>query len=760
MIVGSHSLSWVKAVASYSWFVKRMYQSRGSQGLAIFLKAANLMLIRSVAGRKLENSRLAGGAVSSTSGGLPRVIIPAHRKRIRGGDKSVIRFWLGLFTLYRVLSFRGRLNLNTITDPGVELSDDLLYDWKIFLKVFWSNLKKFGVSPLESRLTDVDLLSPGIRMKREKTYWFFPSLEGTRRVITSSGPGSYKTAGNSVISHGYDAMLWVMASSLYPYLKAMCLFTGNIHFIDSAPFKLGEIHAKAVWNRNVIGETELGRLSIKEEPGKLRIFAMVDSVTQWVLYPLHKALFSVLRLIPQDGTFDQLAPVKKLIGTMREQGREHLWSFDLSAATDRIPVVLQELTLAGFTSPTFASVWRSLLCDRWYRVPDLFVKTFGQKGVKSLGCGPWPQLSAKGTEIETWIGAVRYAVGQPMGAYSSWAMLALVHHAIVQFAAWKAGHRGWFSLYAVLGDDIVIGDNNVADRYVRLMKEFGVGIGFHKSIISNNLSLEFAKRFFYKGEEVTPLPLVGISVGWLGASFVSEIVKISQAVTGCVLSNFNVARYLGVGFKAASGADNRPFLKLPKILSRVLILLARPNAARSVGNLLDWVSAISFKKSMTLDQKGRDAFVRHLVTWAQDYRFPKLLELLETNMKKFIPSKTFESSEAVFKEYAQWFEWYIREPLIQDFELKRMEVEASLRKVQSIVLPSENDVVHLLEDLEEFEALISEIPGQVFPHKSWKHEKSEVIRAERASAKLAREGPANVKRWRSLRRFFIDPASK
>jgi hypothetical protein len=571
----------------------------------------------------------------------------------------------------------------------------------------------------------------------------------------SSGPNAKVTAGSSIISHGHDAMLWVLAETLYPYLKAMCLFTGNIHFIDSVPFALAAKHAQAKWNRNVVGEAQLGTLSIKEEPGKLRVFAMVDSVTQWVLYPLHKALFAVLRVIPQDGTFNQLKPVKRLIGEMKEKGLVNLWSYDLSAATDRIPVVLQELTLVGLTSPTFAETWRALLCNRWYRLPDLMVKTFGPKALQAKGYGFW-STSKEGNSV--WHPCVRYGVGQPMGAYSSWAMLAMVHHMIVQFAAWRAGHRGWFSLYAVLGDDIVIGDHLVADHYVRLMKEFGVGIGFHKSIISNNLSLEFAKKYFYKGEEATPLPLVGISTGWLGASFVPEVVKICETVTGLKLSNFNIGRYLGIGFKACSGADNRPLTRMPKLLSRVLILLTRPNAPRSVGNLYNWIRLVSLQRSTVLDAKGRDSLVKYLIKWARDSRFPNLLKLLEENMKKFIPAQTFEGSEALFKEYALWFHNYIREPLIQDFEVQRMEVEASLRSMSSIVLPSDNEVATLLEDMDKFEEDISAIPTQVLRHSSQRFGKVEVIQQTRAAEKLVKLGPASVKRWRALRKFMLSPS--
>lgn len=36
---------------------------------------------------------------------------------------------------------------------------------------------------------------------------------------------------------------------------------------------------------------------------------------------------------------------------------------------------------------------------------------------------------------------IYYSVGQPMGALSSWAMLAMTHHALMQFAAAKAFQR-------------------------------------------------------------------------------------------------------------------------------------------------------------------------------------------------------------------------------------------------------------------------------------------------------------------------------
>jgi len=60
------------------------------------------------------------------------------------------------------------------------------------------------------------------------------------------------------------------------------------------------------------------------------------------LAPLHRELFSILRKIPSDGTFDQLAPVKRLM----DQGFKRFYSFDLSAATDRLPIDIQVDILA------------------------------------------------------------------------------------------------------------------------------------------------------------------------------------------------------------------------------------------------------------------------------------------------------------------------------------------------------------------------------------------------------------------------------
>lgn len=55
-----------------------------------------------------------------------------------------------------------------------------------------------------------------------------------------------------------------------------------------------------------------GRLAFKAEgAGKTRIFAIPNAVKQALLRPAHDWCMSVLRLIPMDGTFDQISGEEK-----------------------------------------------------------------------------------------------------------------------------------------------------------------------------------------------------------------------------------------------------------------------------------------------------------------------------------------------------------------------------------------------------------------------------------------------------------------
>jgi hypothetical protein len=107
-------------------------------------------------------------------------------------------------------------------------------------------------------------------------------------------------------------------------------------------------------------------------------------------------------------------------------------SIDLSAATDRLPISLQVSVLKVLLkdlvpdSQQFAEAWRDLLVKRKY----------------STGLNPKKSSKSEFTIPSDIPEFVTYSVGQPMGALSSWGMLALTHHAMMQFSASQCGVKG------------------------------------------------------------------------------------------------------------------------------------------------------------------------------------------------------------------------------------------------------------------------------------------------------------------------------
>jgi len=101
---------------------------------------------------------------------------------------------------------------------------------------------------------------------------------------------------------------------------------------------------------------------------------------------------------------------------------------------------------------------------------------------------------------------VRYNVGQPMGLYSSWASFAISNHVIVRLAAVR-NNLNKFEDYLILGDDIVIFNDKVAQEYTSIMKYLGVSTKPQDSIMpKSSQSLEIAKRLFRGGKEISPIP--------------------------------------------------------------------------------------------------------------------------------------------------------------------------------------------------------------------------------------------------------------
>jgi hypothetical protein len=217
-----------------------------------------------------------------------------------------------------------------------------------------------------------------------------------------------------------------------------------------------------------------GKLSVVyDQAGKARIVASVNWWIQSAFKGLHKSIFRFLETVPTDGTFNQKQSFDQFLE--KYSSNQLMSGYDLSAATDRLPIDVQRDILISAGLP--GNLWRDIL-------------TFPY-------CAPF--------ETSEDVSEVRYAVGQPMGAYSSWAMLALTHHVIVHVAATNTGLLITEDVnYAVLGDDFIINHNAVAESYLEIMNSLGVSISINKSVISNRFT-EFAKTLRGPGINISPI---------------------------------------------------------------------------------------------------------------------------------------------------------------------------------------------------------------------------------------------------------------
>jgi hypothetical protein len=209
-----------------------------------------------------------------------------------------------------------------------------------------------------------------------------------------------------------------------------------------------------------------GRLHfLQEGGGKTRVICIPDIWTQTVLKPIHDFLMNVLKRFPCDGTFSHHLLAKR-VRKFTKTGK--LNCYDLKTATDRMPVDLQQKVLEKLLGENLSTLWKTLMVDR--------------------------DISHPG-------GQLRYAVGQPMGMLSSWASMAITHHAIIDYSKKR-------KFYGIIGDDMAMDCENGTEKYEEVLEGLGMEISHEKSIKStpkNNLG-EIAKRLFINGGEISPIP--------------------------------------------------------------------------------------------------------------------------------------------------------------------------------------------------------------------------------------------------------------
>jgi len=92
ILLGKFSKSYVLANVSFVRSIRALHRRQGNRGLALYLKTAQLLLIRAANGTALSNPRQVGVPVSVTRRGIPRVIPVLHRREILQGNSVMLRY--------------------------------------------------------------------------------------------------------------------------------------------------------------------------------------------------------------------------------------------------------------------------------------------------------------------------------------------------------------------------------------------------------------------------------------------------------------------------------------------------------------------------------------------------------------------------------------------------------------------------------------------------------------------------------------------
>lgn len=275
--------------------IEVLIKNSGSTFTVQYLKESTRVVQKFIAGQPCDKSL--GVSVTLTNG-LPK-LVPGHlRKLIRDDDSLTIRAVLTVLSLYKIIDCRPNLKINSITDPFSGVSKTL------FPGLVSEAMQRF---PKGLLCYSHSIVSVSAGPNHRKAYLSLPAdafaLAQKPRILLSL----------------LDLACAFGATPIYKSLKdEISILSGFYRPKSMKPFILGKLSF------------------LEEAAGKVRVVAILDGWTQMFLSGFHDTISTILRRIPQDGTFDQGRP----IGLLPKEKSE-VYSFDLSSATDRLPIDVQ-----------------------------------------------------------------------------------------------------------------------------------------------------------------------------------------------------------------------------------------------------------------------------------------------------------------------------------------------------------------------------------------------------------------------------------
>lgn len=680
-----HIISWLglkpgklitKSIWKLSGKVSNYHEKHGINHVILRLKISTIVILKYLGGEKVSNTQSLGMRIRLRHG-LPAMLPYPLRFLLRSKNLAYTRVLVSLFYSYKGLS--GVYNdpsFSTIVAERfsklLEVSGDLLSSKLV------QDLYATKEMTKELTLSLKDKLRKEMELRRAiKAFWsdfnpkgikpdLVPDWEQPPLIMTAgpNSPVSFVGAGMDAVAHiteGMDSPIFKyinVLKTLFPVkdvaqdqlslfkdliiqtAMAVNQLTRTSRYEKLLDFNLipGLSPKKVIKERiaprlsKVLSYTpsegdklKLGKLSLKyEAAGKVRVFAIADYWTQWILKPLHESIFKLLKTFPSDATFDQLGKVK----TFQARGYTYIASFDLKAATDLIPQQLYVEVLRPWCDPDnkgFAPAWLELLVNRDYHI------------------------KIKNEDLK-----FKYTRGQPMGTLSSWASLALVHHFLVFLAAYRVNVKS-FRDYLVLGDDIIIANKKVAESYLSVCSDWGITVGLPKSFVSDSGFFQFASQDVLSSDNISPISLKEVlAVNAIDTRFFERkgIVSLPSRIEfvnrlvwkgfiGDNLLSLLRACYSPLDWNKISRSLSKGILPLSLVPTLLMLALSRERA-----NSVTLVQVMSFIKGDYHGSiNGRDLPLKE-----QQMFLYAILESLDTNIKETIASlvKSISSGRSSF----------------------------------------------------------------------------------------------------------------
>lgn len=449
-------------------------QNRGKSSLVAKMKNTLFFVNRWLGGVREVNPFLLGEPVGMARSGLPRIIPLYFRRKIAARDIKAIRLITSILKAYTVFEApHPQTALQSVTGSHPNIPAENLEDFRKFCKdVFWPQVvRKYA---REAGLEGV--MRPYLRVDPESRP-YIPVRGGPNHSVGLLGAPHDALAWHAARQNHVLEWARHMGDTKTEQLFAQSLAQGQL-MQELSPMG-SKLHN---WSPGISYDT--GKLGLLPEPaGKVRIIAIADYWTQRLMKPVHDWMMKVLSVLPTDATFDQEGSLRSYVEACASAGVVTHHSIDLKSATDMIPLELYEAVLGGIWEKRTVELWMALLTDRFFRVPDNELVA--------------PRLRQT---------HVQYGRGQPMGTLSSWASMALVHHALELYSAQCAGKDPrTFTMYRVLGDDNVTGDCAVAKSYRENCARLSVPFSEAKTL-SGQLFI-FASQIYLGDQNVSPMSL-------------------------------------------------------------------------------------------------------------------------------------------------------------------------------------------------------------------------------------------------------------